>query len=49
MKDGKGLPVTEMPFQTDQLVYVYANEVKSVVAWDFDKNQYRPYRTFKIN
>ncbi|AEJ24026.1 pseudouridylate synthase [Weissella koreensis KCTC 3621] len=49
VKDGKGLSAEEMPYQSDQLVYVYDGEVKSVVAWNQDKNQYRPYRTFKIH
>lgn len=48
VKDGKGLMAEEMPYQNDQLVYVYDGEVKSVVAWNQAKNQYRPYRTFRI-
>lgn len=49
VKDGKGLSASDVPKTAAQLVYVYAGEVKSVVAWNAEKNQYRPYRTFKIH
>jgi len=49
VKDGKGLPASEVPLTDPMVIYTYLGEVKSIVEWNAEKQLYRPYRTFAIN
>ncbi|MBM7617570.1 tRNA pseudouridine55 synthase [Weissella uvarum] len=47
IKHGIGLPADQYPQKDEKIVVKHDGEVKSVFAWSSEKEQYRPYRTFK--